>query len=141
MDRLAPEERSRIMSRIRARDTKPELIVRRRLHAAGLRFRLHRRDLPGRPDLVFPRHRIALFVHGCFWHGCPICDRGRRQPASNTEFWAKKLAANRARDEAVGRQLEEAGWRVMTVWECQIRRSDDIDRALAPVLALARSCR
>lgn len=107
------------MSRIRGRDTKPEMLVRRGLHAAGLRFRLHARDLPGRPDLVFPRFRAVVMVHGCFWHGhgCPMC----RLPATRPDFWARKIEGNRIRDRHTGEALAQSGWRVMTVWECSLR--------------------
>ena len=107
------------MSRIRGKDTRPELLVRRALHAAGLRYRLHVRDLPGRPDLVFSGARGVIFVHGCFWHGhdCPLF----RLPATRAEFWAAKVAANQARDVKVQARLKVAGWRVMTVWECALR--------------------
>jgi len=133
MDRIAPEDRSRLMSRVRSADTKPEMIVRRRLHAAGLRFRLHRRDLPGRPDLVLPRLRIAVFVHGCFWHGHEECDRGRRRPKTRTEFWDRKLRENRDRDARVAAELQALGWRVVTVWECETKRLEDLEQALEPV--------
>jgi DNA mismatch endonuclease (patch repair protein) len=105
------------MSRVRGRDTAPELRVRRALHVAGFRFRLQRRDLPGRPDLVLPRYRVALFVHGCFWHGHD-CRKGRR-PSSNTDFWNAKLDANIARDAAAAAALTERGWTVRTIWECE----------------------
>jgi DNA mismatch endonuclease, patch repair protein len=135
MDRLSTEERSRLMARVRSKNTAPEIAVRRCLHAAGLRFRLHRRDLPGRPDVVLPRHRLVIFVHGCFWHGCPNCDRGRRRPASRVEFWGRKLTDNRCRDAENALALEAAGWRVLTVWECQTRRHADLEQALAPLLS------
>jgi DNA mismatch endonuclease (patch repair protein) len=138
IDPLTHEERSRIMSRVRSQDTKPEIVVRRQVHATGMRFRLHRRDLPGRPDLVLPRHRVAVFVNGCFCHGCPICDQGSRQPKGSADFWAEKPATNRARDATVTRQLEEARWRVVLIWECQARRPSHLERALVPVLELAR---
>lgn len=107
------------MSRIRGRDTKPELLVRRGLHQRGFRYRLHRRDLPGRPDLVFPGRRAVVFIHGCFWHGhgCLMC----KAPATRPEFWAAKIAANRTRDLAAIKCLGEAGWRVLVVWECALR--------------------
>ena len=107
------------MSRIRGRDTKPEMLVRRGLHARGLRFRLHDRKLPGKPDLVFPRFRSVLFVHGCFWHGhgCHLF----RWPSTRKEFWREKIEANYRRDRKAARQLKEAGWRVMWVWECSLR--------------------
>lgn len=116
MDTVSPEKRSWIMSRIRGRDTSPELRLRRLLHRVGLRFRLHAR-LPGRPDLVLPRHRIAVFVHGCFFHahGC----RRSRLPKSNSEFWAAKFAGNTERDRRVVAALEAAGWSVLVLWECE----------------------
>jgi DNA mismatch endonuclease (patch repair protein) len=119
MDVLTAEQRRRNMSRIRGRDTKPEMLLRRGLHARGLRFRLHARELPGRPDLVFPRHRAAIQVHGCFWHGhgCPMC----KLPATRPEFWAAKLNGNRERDQRTGQALRDAGWRLLTVWECSLK--------------------
>ena len=109
------------MALIKGKDTKPELIVRRALHAAGLRFRLHAKDLPGRPDIVLRPRKIAIFVHGCFWHrhDDPDC-RLARMPKSRVEFWSEKLEANRARDERNLLSLREAGWAVETVWECQL---------------------
>jgi len=117
-DFLTPEKRRRVMSAIKSRDTKPELIVRRMLHRAGFRFRLHRSDLPGRPDIVLPRYRTAIFVHGCFWHGhdCGIF----RAPTTRPEYWARKLSATRERDDSVIAKLQLLGWRAITVWECQL---------------------
>ncbi|MBN8936418.1 MAG: DNA mismatch endonuclease Vsr [Rhizobiales bacterium] len=106
------------MSRIRSKGTKPEVEVRRKLHAAGLRFRLHRRDLPGCPDLVLARFRTALFVHGCFWHGHG-CGRAH-QPKTNGEYWSAKIARNMARDHEVRQQLADLGWQVEVVWECAV---------------------
>lgn len=119
MDVLTPEQRWHNMSRIRGKDTKPEMLLRRGLHAMGLRYRLHVRDLPGRPDLVFPRHRAVILVHGCFWHGhdCPLF----RLPATRPEFWAAKIAGNRTRDQRTAGALHAAGWRVLTVWECCLK--------------------
>ncbi|MGO8025736.1 very short patch repair endonuclease [Rhizobium leguminosarum] len=107
------------MSRIRSVNTAPEMLIRRGLHARGRRFRLHAPDIPGRPDLLFPKHRATLFVHGCFWHGhtCPLF----RMPASRTEFWMKKIGANKLRDQRASQELVERGWRVLVVWECSIR--------------------
>ncbi|SFL20343.1 very short patch repair endonuclease [Lysobacter sp. cf310] len=107
------------MSRIRDRNTKPELIVRRGLHARGLRYRLQDRALPGRPDLVFPRYRTVIFVNGCFWHGhsCPMF----RMPATRAEFWRTKIAANQERDARSYEALLDTGWRVLTIWECSLR--------------------
>lgn len=114
-----PEMRSLNMSRVRGRDTKPEMIIRRGLHARGLRFRLQRRDLPGRPDIVLPSRKVALFVHGCFWHGhdCHLF----RMPATRSEFWSGKIATNAQRDAAAAEVLTGMGWRVGIVWECAIR--------------------
>lgn len=109
--------RSRNMSAIRGADTKPEMMVRRGLHALGLRFRLHGRDLPGRPDLVLPKHRAVVFVHGCFWHRHPDC-RYATTPATRPEFWEAKFASNVTRDAKARSDLLAAGWRVATVWEC-----------------------
>lgn len=120
-DWCSPERRSAIMARVKAANTRPEMAVRRVVHALGYRFRLHRRDLPGTPDLVLPRHRTVVFVHGCFWHQHD-CRRGRTQPASNQGYWGPKLARNVERDGAVRAALEELGWRVVTIWECQVRQ-------------------
>jgi DNA mismatch endonuclease (patch repair protein) len=109
--------RSRMMSGIRGKNTQPELRVRRRMHAAGLRYRIHAKDLPGRPDIVFRRYRTAVFVHGCFWHqhqGCRLAAR----PATNAGFWSSKLAGNVARDKRVIQQLQANGWLVEVIWEC-----------------------
>ena len=116
VDVLTPEQRRLNMSRIRGKDTKPELMLRHGLHARGLRYRLHRKDLPGRPDMVFPRYRAAILVHGCFWHGhdCPLF----KLPATRREFWAAKIEGNQARDARDIAGLAAAGWRVLVVWEC-----------------------
>ena len=118
-DVLTPEQRRRNMRNIKGKDTKPEMILRRALHARGLRFRLHRRDLPGCPDLVFPKYRVALFVHGCFWHrhGC----RYTTTPATRKDFWEQKFSDNVARDRKNLDKLQKAGWRVYIVWECQLK--------------------
>jgi DNA mismatch endonuclease (patch repair protein) len=109
-----------MMASIRARDTKPEMLVRRHLHGLGFRFRLSPRDLPGRPDLVLSRHKVAVFVHGCFWHGHLGC-RFATVPATRTEFWTAKISANRNRDTASEEKLRILGWRVAIVWECALR--------------------
>lgn len=119
MDVFDPAKRSEVMARVRGKDTKPELTVRRHLHASGLRFRLHKIGLPGRPDIVFPSRRIVVFVHGCFWHGHEGCKRATI-PATRPEFWRSKIEANRERDFRVTAQLEALGWIVRTVWECGI---------------------
>lgn len=114
-------ERSVRMRLIRGRDTKPEWIVRRALHAAGLRYRLHARELPGRPDIVFRTARVVVFIHGCFWHQHPDPDcRLARMPKSRRDFWEPKLMGNRSRDEAVRATLKQGGWRVIEIWECQL---------------------
>ncbi|WP_295818098.1 very short patch repair endonuclease [uncultured Deinococcus sp.] len=118
-DVLTAEQRHLNMSRIRGKDTKPELQLRRLLHAAGLRYRLHGKKLPGSPDLVFPRYRAVVFVHGCFWHRhlCPLF----HWPKSREDFWHAKLTRNVERDRQTEARLLEAGWRVLTVWECALR--------------------
>lgn len=116
-------ERSALMARVRGRDTKPEVTVRRALNAMGKRFRLFRRDLPGRPDIVLPRYGLALFVHGCFWHRHEGC-RLSSTPKTRVEFWAEKFAANIARDARSVAELRALGWRVGVIWECETRRPD-----------------
>jgi DNA mismatch endonuclease (patch repair protein) len=118
-DVLTTEQRRLNMSRIRSKDTKPELLLRRGLHARGLRFRLHRKDLPGRPDMVFPHYRAAVLVHGCFWHGhdCPLF----KPPATRREFWEAKIKGNQARDARDLAGLAAAGWRPLVVWECALK--------------------
>lgn len=121
-DVMSPEKRSALMSRIRGRDTKPELQIRKALWHAGLRFRLDVRSLPGRPDIVLPRWRAVIFVHGCFWHrheGCPLF----RLPSTRTSFWDEKLARNRLRDDLAASRLASSGWRVLTIWECALKAS------------------
>lgn len=118
-DTVSAEARSAIMSRVRSRDTTPELVVRRALHQAGFRFRLHCKDLPGSPDIVLPKYRTVVQVHGCFWHG-HCCRRGNRVPYTNTEYWQAKIQRNRDRDESTRRALSETGWRVVIIWECDL---------------------
>ena len=120
-DVFSPAERSRVMSRIRGRDTKPELQIRSMLHRLGYRFRLHRRDLPGSPDIVLPKHRTVIFVHGCFWHRHPGC-RYSTTPATRARFWRLKFERNVERDGESTRSLRRAGWRVITIWECEVRK-------------------
>lgn len=115
--------RSANMRAIHSKDTKPELRVRRISHSMGLRFRLHRRDLPGNPDLIFPRHKVAMFVNGCFWHGHG-CKRGGSGPKSNQDYWGPKIKRTRARDSAAKEALEDRGWRVITLWECELKQDD-----------------
>ncbi len=126
-DTVDKATRSRMMAGIGPADTVPEKAVRRYLHACGLRFRLNDGSLPGRPDIVFPRARIALFVHGCFWHRHPGC-RFATTPSSNSAFWASKFAANTARDAASSDRLERLGWTPLVIWECETREPEAIDR-------------
>jgi DNA mismatch endonuclease (patch repair protein) len=136
MDTVTAARRSEIMAAIRSKDTTPELAVRRYLHARGLRYRLHPRDLPGRPDLVFSALRTCIFVHGCFWHGCPHCIDGRRQVQSNTTYWIPKIATNRARDDRHRQTLQAAGWTVFTIWECQSRDPAALESLVDAVRAI-----
>jgi DNA mismatch endonuclease, patch repair protein len=126
MDIVSPEKRSEMMSGIRAKNTKPEMLVRRALFSCGYRYRLHRKDLPGTPDLVLPGRRVAIFVHGCFWHGHAGCSLAKI-PGTREDFWKRKFELNRHRDdEAVGALLS-AGWRVLIVWECFVRSTKTQD--------------
>ena len=122
------------MRRVRAADTKPELCVRRMAHALGFRFRLHRRDLPGTPDLVFPSSRKVIFVHGCFWHRHRGCSR-TTTPKTRTSFWQEKFAANVARDVACVQELEERGWEVLVVWECETKDLPCLEKLLRTFLS------
>lgn len=118
-DIVTPEKRSRMMSGIRDKNTRPELLVRRGLHSRGFRFRLHVRDMPGKPDIVLPRYRAVVFVHGCFWHGhdCHLF----KWPGSRQEFWRAKILTNQANDEKSDAALTSAGWRICTIWECALK--------------------
>jgi DNA mismatch endonuclease (patch repair protein) len=119
-DVFDPAKRSAVMARVKSRDTKPELLLRRLLTGLGARYRLHRKDLPGSPDVAMPGRRLAIFVHGCFWHGHD-CPRGSRVPKANRDYWLAKVARNVARDARNVADLTAAGWRVETVWECQMK--------------------
>ncbi len=124
-----PEQRSRIMRAVKGADTAPELAVRRLAHGMGYRFRLHRKDLPGKPDLTFPRLRKVVFVHGCFWHGHD-CPRGARVPVRNREYWTRKVARNMERDKKTQAALESLGWKSLVAWECEIKDHARMRRAL-----------
>ncbi|MBR8048670.1 MULTISPECIES: very short patch repair endonuclease [Burkholderia] len=128
MDRLSADRRSALMRRVRRADTAPEMVVRRLVYGMGYRYRLHARDLPGRPDMVFRGRRAVIFVHGCFWHG-HSCLRGR-PPASNVDFWAAKLKRNAERDQRVISELRKSGWRVLVIWECELKAGDDLQRTI-----------
>lgn len=132
-DPLTPTQRSAHMARIRKADTKPELVVRRLAHALGYRFRLHRRDLPGTPDLVFPRLRKVILVHGCFWHQHPGC-RLARLPKSRPEYWLPKLERNQTRDRDNAAALAAAGWHVAVIWECETKDRAALEARLTSFL-------
>ncbi len=141
VDVLTPEQRRRNMSNIRGADTKPELLVRRSLHARGFRYRLNAGDLPGRPDIVLPRYHTVVFVHGCFWHDhrCALC----KEPATRPAFWKAKIARNAQRDQRALHALQEDGWKVAIVWECALRGPqrqpmDTVADRLATYLAAGR---
>jgi len=125
------------MSRIRGRDTKPEMRVRKLLHSMGFRYRLHAKDLPGKPDLVFPRVKAVLFVHGCFWH-MHRCKYGKPAPATNKTFWAEKRRSNADRDKRNRRLLRSDGWQVFEIWECHTRRHETMEAKLAPLIEALR---
>lgn len=131
-DVFTPEKRSAVMRRVKSRDTAPELAVRSLLRAAGIGYQLGGCGLPGRPDVVMKGRRIALFVHGCFWHGHD-CPRGARQPKANADYWRAKIDRNRARDAANEAALVDAGWRPILVWECEMRDPGFRDRLIASV--------
>ena len=137
-DRLSPAERSRNMSRIRGVHTRPERILRSGLHKAGLRYRLHKADLEGRPDIVLPRHSAVIFVHGCFWHQHPGC-RDATSPKTREKFWATKFAQNKLRDERQIAALLAADWRVLIVWECALNAARDRPAAIAQAVQWVRS--
>lgn len=138
-DVVSPEVRSRMMAGIRSKDTKPEMIVRRGLHRLGLRYRLHDKKLPGKPDLVFPRYRTAVLVHGCFWHGhdCPDF----KWPKSRVDFWRDKIETNRHRDAVAKAKLAAANYRCLTIWECELKRKsvNEIAALLSDVATQIRS--
>ena len=133
-DVYGPEKRSAVMRRVKAKDTSPELKVRRLLTALGVRYRLHRKDLPGKPDIVMAGRKLAIFVHGCFWHGHD-CARGARVPKANRDYWLGKVSRNRERDVANRAALEAAGWRVETLWECEMKDEAALRERLAGLLA------
>ncbi|MBC7167095.1 DNA mismatch endonuclease Vsr [Phenylobacterium sp.] len=130
------EKRSAVMARVKGRDTAPEKTLRRLLTQLGARYRLHRKDLPGSPDIVLPGRRLVVFAHGCFWHGHD-CARGSRVPKANRDYWLAKVGRNRARDAAAREALEAAGWRVETVWECEMKDEAALKARLKALLASA----
>jgi DNA mismatch endonuclease, patch repair protein len=132
-DVFSQEKRSAVMRRVKGRDTTPELTVRKALTRLSARYRLHRKDLPGHPDIVMPGRRLALFVHGCFWHGHD-CARGARVPKQNRDYWLAKVARNRARDERSREALAALGWRVETIWECDLKDAEALEARLVALL-------
>jgi DNA mismatch endonuclease, patch repair protein len=132
-DVYPPDKRSAVMRRVKGKDTSPELAVRKALTALGARYRLHRADLPGKPDIVLPGRRLALFVHGCFWHGHD-CPRGARVPKQNRDYWVAKIDRNRARDAKSHEALVALGWRVETIWECELKDAAALEARLASLL-------
>ena len=133
MDRLTSERRSALMSKVRGKNTTPEIVVRKLAHRLGFRFRLHRRDLPGSPDIVFPSRRAVIFVHGCFWHGHE-CSKGRL-PKSNQAFWSEKIERNKERDGQNARALRRLGWRVLAIWQCELKDAARVERRLVRFLS------
>lgn len=130
MDRVASLARSQNMARIKSVDTLPERKVRSFLHTRGLRYRLHARSLPGQPDLVFASRGVCVFVHGCFWHGCPKCRDGTRKVKSNRSYWRSKIARNKTRDLVALKTLRGGGWKVCVIWECEVENPKRLDRLL-----------
>lgn len=136
-DVYSAQKRSAVMRRVKGMDTGPELKVRKALTGLGARYRLHRKDLPGKPDIVLPGRKLALFVHGCFWHGHD-CARGSRIPKQNRDYWVGKVERNRARDVASRDALAALGWRVETIWECDLRDGAALDLRLRALLGVQR---
>lgn len=132
--RTIPHDRSAIMRAVRSRDTKPELVVRKIARSISPGYRLDRRDVPGRPDIAYIGRKRAIFVHGCFWHGHD-CARGARLPKTNSEYWTKKIARNRSRDAENSRLLAESGWRSLVIWECELKKPENVRKKLAAFLA------
>lgn len=137
IDRVSEERRSYIMSRVGSKNTGPEMVVRRLLHRLGYRYRLHRRDLPGSPDIVFRRRRKVIFVHGCFWHGHE-CKRGHL-PKSKVTYWGQKIAVNRGRDARNVEELNADGWECLVVWQCELTDRESLETRLAAFLGPAKS--
>jgi DNA mismatch endonuclease (patch repair protein) len=131
IDHVSKKRRSEMMSAVRGKNTAPELLVRKAAHSLGLRFRLHSRQLPGRPDVVFPKWGTALFVNGCFWHRHPLCKKATT-PKSNVPFWKSKFRENTRRDAANYAKLEALGWRVIVLWQCEVRTLDQATKRLKP---------
>lgn len=138
MDSLTPEQRRYTMRQVRSQDTKPEMRVRRLTHRMGYRYRLHRKDLPGKPDLVFPGRKKIIFVHGCFWHRHD-CPAGRKLPQTNQNYWMKKLDRNRMRDQQNYARLQALGWSILVIWECETKDEALLAERISLFLEDARS--
>lgn len=123
-DKFTQEQRSQIMAKVHSRDTTPEIKVRKLLHSLGYRFRLHRTDLPGKPDIVLPKYKTVIFVNGCFWHGCPTCHHAKVRPKDHSDYWNKKLDRNIQRDKENYSKLTDSGWKVVIVWECETKKKN-----------------
>jgi DNA mismatch endonuclease (patch repair protein) len=134
-DMLSRTERSERMSKIRGRNTKPEMAIRRELHRAGLRYRLHSAGLPGRPDIVFSRSKVAIFIHGCFWHRHHHFCSATTTPKSNTQYWQAKFRENQLRDRRVQRQLKGKGWEVIVIWQCELKTKDKLETTARSLIA------
>jgi DNA mismatch endonuclease, patch repair protein len=140
MDVFSKQKRSWIMSKVKGKNTAPELLVRSTLHRMGYRFRLHRKDLPGNPDIVLPNYKAVIFVHGCFWHQHSNCPRSAK-PSTNKSFWDKKLTRNRERDKKKIKELRKLGWRSLVLWQCQIKKSrlqNQLQKFLKPETEVAK---
>ena len=129
MDKIDKVTRSRVMASVHSKNTQPEIIVRSAPHRLGFRFRLHRKDLPGNPDIVLPSRKITIFVHGCFWHG-HNCPHGQRLPTSNVQYWRNKIAKNTERDIKVQNDIIKLGWQTITIWECETVNADALSKQL-----------
>lgn len=133
MDNFSKEQRSYIMRQVKSKDTEPEILVRSLAHRLGYRFRLHRKDLPGSPDIVFVSRRKVIFIHGCFWHG-HNCPHGKRKPKSNHEYWKRKISGNKSRDRSNRRKLRKLGWESLVIWECQLKDPEKLKKKLISFL-------
>lgn len=123
-DKFSKTDRSLIMSKVKSKNTTPEIKVRKLLYSLGYRFRLHKKNLPGTPDIVLSKYKTAIFVNGCFWHGCPLCKRSKNYPKSNSEYWDKKLKANLKRDIEVISSLNALNWKTLVIWECETKKKN-----------------
>ncbi|WP_352996566.1 very short patch repair endonuclease [Mesorhizobium sp. M1273] len=137
-DPLSPERRGALMARVKQRNTKPEMTIRQLLHSRGWRYRIHVKNLPGTPDIVFPRRKVAIFVHGCFWHG-HSCKLGSL-PKTRSEFWSQKIVGNRQRDDRKRDELQQSGWQVLIVWQCELADQSSMLQRIESFLSNAASC-